>query len=215
MFLQLLEYLPAFAGGATVTVAISAAAIALGFCGGIVLHILRESGSPTAYRLTQLFVSFFRGTPMLVQLLMTFYIPPTLGLELNPYVAAVLALGLNSSAYQSEILRAGFNAISKGQVEAAQIMGLSKFQTLTKIQVPQVLRRTLPSLLSETADIVKGSAIVSVIAVTDTLRVANQLVSITYRPLEMFVIAALFYLASISIIQWGGHFAESAWKRKS
>lgn len=209
---RVISYLPALLDGAQVTLALSLAAIALGFFGGVFLCSARDARIAIVTWFCEVYISFFRGTPMLVQLLMLFYIPPALGIELNPYVAATLALGMNSSAYQAEILRSGFVSIAPGQREAASIMGLSPWQTLWHIEIPQVVRRTLPSLISEMGDIVKGSAIVSVITVTDLMRVGRQLVSTTYRPMEVFILVALVYLLMVSIIQIGGRKIENRWK---
>ena len=208
-------YLGPMLTGASVTLIICAGAISLGFVAGITLYSLGNS-SVNLFRIcSRIYLSFFRGTPMLVQLLMLFYIPIALGAELNPYIAAVIALGLNSGAYQSEILRAGFQGLPKGQVEAAQSVGISNWQTLWHIQIPQVLRLTLPQLISEVADIIKGSAIISVIAVTDLLRVGRQIIATNYRPLEVFLVVALFYLVLISIVQLSGRYLEARWRARS
>lgn len=206
---RIARYLPSLATGAFTTMVVSGIAIVLGFFGGIAIYVARFSGFTVLNKLAAVFVSFFRGTPMLVQLLMLFYLPSAMGVELNPYVAAIIALALNTSAYQSEILRSGFQAIPRGQIEAAQIMGLSPFQILGRIQVPQVIRMTLPSLVSETVDVIKGSAVISVIAVIDLLRVGRQLVGTTYRPLEVYLMMAVVYLVLTSVIQVAGRLLES------
>lgn len=151
----------------------------------------------------QIYVSFFRGTPLLVQLLMLFYLPTAFGVDLNPWFAAITVLGLNSAAFQSEILRSGFSSIPTAQIEAACVFGLSKRQILWHIQMPQVLRLTLPSLTSESIDIIKGSAVISVLAIADLLRVGKQLVAVTYRPLEVYLSIGCAYLLLTTLVSWG------------
>src|SRR5690625_2902403 len=107
MFERITQYIPALLDGALTTLTLSFTAILIGFFGGVILYLLRRTKISPIVFLVEVYVSFFRGTPMLVQLLMLFYVPPALGLDLNPYIAAISALGLNSAAYQSEILRAG------------------------------------------------------------------------------------------------------------
>jgi len=119
---------------------------------------------------------------------------------LQPEIAAIAALGLNSAAFQSEILRAGFSAIPHAQIETAKAFGLSQRQILWKIQIPQVLRLTQPSLVSESIDIIKGSAVLSVIAIADLMRVGKQLVAVSYRPLEVYISVALAYLILTSLL---------------
>lgn len=211
---RILGYLPALLDGAQITLGISLTAIALGFLGGVSLCSLRNVKHNVVAYICNIYISFFRGTPMLVQLLMLFYIPPALGLDLNPYLAAILALGMNSAAYQAEILRAGFISIPAGQREAALTMGLSTHQTLWHIEIPQVVRRTLPSLISEMGDIIKGSAIVSVITVTDLMRAGRQIVSTNYRPLEVFLIVGIFYLLLVSLVQISGKIIEKRWSSR-
>ncbi|MDS6630105.1 ABC transporter permease subunit [Klebsiella michiganensis] len=104
-----------------------------------------------------------------------------MGITLSPLLAAVIALSLNTAAFQGEILRAGFNMLPKGQLEAARDFGFSAAQTLFYIQMPQVLRTMMPALINETIDIIKNSALVSVVAVHELMRVTQTLASTTYR----------------------------------
>ncbi|MDH5856597.1 amino acid ABC transporter permease [Lampropedia aestuarii] len=215
MLSRLLEYMPALLNGAWVTLFIASAAIAVGFVGALLLRSMQHTHIRVIRWFSRVYQSFFRGTPMLVQLLILFYIPPALNWDINPYFAAIAALGMNSAAYQAEILRAGFQAIPAGHGEAASIMGLSPWQNLWYVQVPQVVRYTLPSLISEMGDIVKGSAIVSVITITDLMRVGRQLVGTTYRPIEVFVLVGLLYLVMVTFIQLAGRYVERRWKAQS
>lgn len=193
---RLAGYAPQLANGAATTLGVSLLAIALGFLlGAALLGIsLRPGLLGLRQRAVALYVSFFRGTPLLVQLLMLFYLPSSMGIDLPPPLAALLALGLNSAAFQCEILRAGLAAIPHGQIEAAKVFGLTPRQTFRQIQLPQIAVAVWPTLVSEAIDVLKGSAIISVIAVTDLARVGRQIVAGNFRPLEVYLAVALSYL---------------------
>ncbi|PLC50613.1 ABC transporter permease [Pollutimonas subterranea] len=197
---RLAGYVPAIVSGTLTTAWLSAVAIAVGFIAAIALYVFRTQGGSLGRTLVHGYVSFFRGTPLLVQLLMLFYLPSALGVDLQPEIAAIAALGLNSAAFQSEILRAGFSSIPYAQLETASAFGLSQRQILWNIQIPQVLRLTQPSLVSESIDIIKGSAVLSVIAIADLMRVGRQLTAVSYRPLEVYVSVALAYLVLTSLL---------------
>ncbi|MEN3111269.1 amino acid ABC transporter permease [Uliginosibacterium paludis] len=200
LFTRCLGYLPALLDGALNTLWVAGVGVGCGFLAGILLHRLLSSTNPWFSRPARVYVSIIRGTPVLVQLLVCFYLPSALGVEVPGLLAATIGLSLNSAAYQSQILGAGFAAIPRGQIEAARTFNLSRSQTLWHVEVPQVLALTLPALVSEMIDVVKASAVVSVISVTDLMRVGQQLSSSTYRPLEVYSMAALCYLALTSLL---------------
>jgi polar amino acid transport system permease protein len=200
-----ISYLPQLMDGALTTLYLSAVAIVCGFFAGIFIYTMLASGSALMSGAARVYVSLFRGTPVLAQLLVFYYLPSAIGLTLPGVVAAAIGLSLNTAAYQSQILGAGFRSIPRGQIEAARTFNLTLRQTLWHIEVPQVLAATLPALVSETIDIVKASAVISVIAVTDLMRVSQQLASASYRPLEVYTLAACFYLAITSLLSLAAH----------
>lgn len=212
---RLAMYWPALIEGAWTTLWLCAIGMLLGFLLGVSLHLLANGRSRLGVAFTKVYVSFFRGTPMLAQLLLLFYLPSALGMDVAPMVAAVAALALNTAAYQSQILGSGFAAIPRGQMEAAGVFGIGKFDRLIHIQLPQVVRLTSPALISELIDVIKVSAVVSVIAITDLMRVSQQLVSQTYRPLEVYLVAGLFYLALTSLLSLLGSQLERRWQERS
>ncbi|MDE8559250.1 amino acid ABC transporter permease [Pantoea vagans] len=215
-FLPLLtSWLPMLSNGAVTTASLCIVAIVAGFAVGVVIYLMENGRSRIGSAFARLYISLFRGTPVLAQVLLCFYLPGELGLSLPGYLSAVLALTLNTAAYQSQILRSGFDAIPPGQLEAASICGLSPRQTLWHIQIPQVLRLTLPSLISELIDVIKASAVVSVIAITDLMRVGQQLASSTYRPLEVYIAIALAYLVLTSLLALLGNYVERRWNREN
>ncbi|MDE1180502.1 amino acid ABC transporter permease [Paraburkholderia sp.] len=195
-----LGYLPQLMDGALTTLWLSAVAVLCGFFAGIFIYTMSASDSALLSRAARVYVSVFRGTPVLAQLLVFYYVPSAIGLTLPGVLAAAIGLSLNTAAYQSQILGAGFRAIPRGQIEAARTFNLTRRQTLWHIEVPQVVAVTLPALVSEMIDIVKASAVISVIAVTDLMRVGQQLSSSSYRPLEVYTLAALFYLAITTLL---------------
>lgn len=194
--------LPLLMQGAAMTLAVSAAAILLGFALGAVLLglSLRRSGRGLLPTTVRVYLSFFRGTPLLVQLLILFYLPGACGIDLPPLLVAVVGLGLNSAAFQCEILRAGLIAVSAGQIEAAASFGISPAQIFWHVQLPQLAWAVWPAVISEGIDVVKGSAIVSVISVADLARVGRQIVAVNFRPLEVYLSVGLCYLLMTGLV---------------
>jgi len=190
-------------------VGVSFSAIAAGLALGWLICLGLVGQRNWLRNICRIYVSFFRGTPLLVQLVLVFYALPAAGISLPPLVAAVLALTLNTAAFQSEILRAGFTMLPKGQTEAARDLGLSPTRILLHIQIPQVLRNMLPALTNETLDIIKNSALVSAVAVHELMRTAQTLASTTYRPIEFFMVAGLLYLLVTLLTASAGRWLES------
>ena len=204
-FTEVLPYAWPLLIGAGMTLVVSGAAIVLGMAGGLLLRIGALTGHPVMRRLIAAYISFFRGTPLLVQLLISFYfLPALLGINVPPLVSAVGTLALNTSAFQAEIYRGGFLTLPHGQFEAARMLGIGVWQTRRRILIPQVMRLVLPPLTNEATSILKSSSLVSVVAVTELMRVSEQAVSITFRATEFYVTAALIYLVLTSLLAWIG-----------
>ncbi|PVZ19732.1 MULTISPECIES: amino acid ABC transporter permease [unclassified Pseudomonas] len=208
-------YWPALLDGALTTLGLCIMAMVVGFVWGVLVYLMGSSRSRASRAFARVYVSFFRGTPVLAQLLLLYYLPSGLGLDVPPLWAATLALALNTAAYQSQILRSGFAAIPAGQLEAAAVFSLGKRRTLVYVQLPQVLRLTLPALVSELIDVIKVSAVVSVISITDLMRVSQQLVSQTYRPLEVYLFSALFYLVLTTLLVALAKVLERHWQERA
>lgn len=141
----------------------------------------------------------FRGTPLLLQLFFTYYGLPTLGITLTQFQAASITFIINYGAYLIEIFRAGIESIEKGQYEAARVLGLNYRQTMIRIIIPQTIRRVLPPTSNEAINLIKDSALVAVIGMTDVLRAARQVLNRDFTIIP-FIIAAIFYLIVSSII---------------
>jgi len=208
-FAVVIQNLGTFASGASMTLLVSLIAIAIGMCGGITLSFILLSKRTVPRRIARVYVSFFRGTPLLAQLLLAYYfLPGLIGVDLPPLAAAIGALALNTTAFQAEIYRGGILAIAHGQIEAARILGITTWQARRRILIPQVMRLVLPSLINETISIVKNSSLISVIAVTELLRVSQGLVAVTFRPTEIYIAAAVIYLVMNLVLAQLGRWSE-------
>lgn len=208
-FTVVLQNLPSLLDGMWMTTWISLLSIVIGFFSGAVLYLGRVSRHKVIRYFCMFYISCFRGTPLLVQLAIIFYFLPLIGILIPSVAAAIIALSMNTAAFQAEILRGGFQTLSAGQKEAAWTFGFSRFQRFKYIEMPQVFRKTLPSLVNETIDIIKNSALISTIAVTDLMRITQTYSSTTYRPIEFFLTAGLLYLILTSAVSITGRFVES------
>ena len=181
------------------TIAISAVSIVLGLLIGILVSGAMLSRNALVAWCGRTFVSFFRGSPLLV-----------LGLNVPSLVAAIVGLSLCDAAYQAENMRGGLSSIPKGLLEAADMLGLSPRQQFWRIKVPIALRLTLPALTSEAIMIVKASSLVSVVGVVELTRMAQDLAASTFRPLELFAAAGLLYFVTNWVLsQLGRRFERS------
>jgi len=190
---------------ARTTVLISLIALCAGFVLGVALCSARLSGNAWLAGAGGLYVGFFRGVPLIVQLLLVYNCLPFLGINVAPLVAAAVAVTLCEAAYLAEILRGGFLGIARGQLEAARLLGLPWFATLWRIQVPQALRLTLPSLVSEAIMLVKASSLISVVGVADITRTAQNIAASTFRPLTAYAAAGVVYLVINGALSLAGH----------
>ncbi|MGJ3521986.1 amino acid ABC transporter permease [Nitratidesulfovibrio sp. D1] len=187
-------HLPALLQGAAVTLGVSLASIVAGLGVGMAVCLCRISRRRPLAWAARAFISALRGIPILVLLLIVFYMLPLAGIELPPVAAAIIALSLNSGAFQAEIYRGGFASIPPGQAEAARALGMGEGRILRRILIPQVLVRVLPSLVNELIMLLKNSSLTSAITVVELLRASQQVVAATYRPTEIYLTAALLYV---------------------
>lgn len=179
---------------ARLTVLLSAASILIGFVIACLVCAAMLSGNGALRGAGRLFVSFFRGTPLLVQLLLIYYLLPSIGLDVPSEVAAITGMALCTAAYQAEILRGGLGAVPRGLTEAAEMTGFSAAQTFRRIRLPIAVKLVLPALISEAIMMLKSSSLVSVVGVIELTRMAQDLAASTYRPLELYASAGLIYL---------------------
>ncbi|CCI84287.1 amino acid ABC transporter permease [Lactobacillus pasteurii DSM 23907 = CRBIP 24.76] len=192
-----MEILPALLAGTLMTLKIFFSTILLSLPLGVLVALGEMSKFKPVKYLVEFYVWIMRGTPLLLQLIFVFYGFPLINLVFPRYEAALFAFVLNYAAYFAEIFRGGLQSIDKGQFEAAQVLNLTKFQTMQKIVLPQVLKIVLPSIANEVINLVKDSSLVYVIGLGDLLRAGNVAMSrdVTLLPL---VLVAIIYLALIS-----------------
>jgi polar amino acid transport system permease protein len=185
--------------GSVLTVELYTVTILFSIPLGIMLALMKIS----KYRSLRLAIGFytwvFRGTPLLLQLFFTYYGLAVIGISLQPFTAAALTFVINYSAYLTEIYRAGIESIDKGQYEAAKALNMNYFQTMRRIILPQVVRRTIPPTCNEAISLVKDTALVVVIGMGDLLRTAKEIFTRDFA-ITPFVIAAVIYLLMTTVI---------------
>ncbi len=168
------------------TVLISAVSIAIGLTIGLGVAAARAAQSPWLAGPARAYVSFFRGVPLLVQLLLIYNLLPAIGINVPSVVAAVSGLALCTSAYQAENLRGGFASVPSGLLESADMLGLSPWQQLLRIRAPIAFRLTLPAVVNEAILILKASSLVSVVGVIELTKMAQDLDTSLYKPIQLY-----------------------------
>jgi polar amino acid transport system permease protein len=220
--------------GLLMTLVLTAVAMLVGIVLGVLLAIMRMSANPLVSGGSWLFIWFFRGTPLLVQLLFWSYIgtlypeislavpfggPELLSAEGNslitPFVAAILGLGLNEGAYMAEIVRAGLLSVDEGQTEAAHALGMTRLQTMRRIVLPQAMRVIIPPTGNETISMLKMSSLVSVIAFTELLYAVQLIYAANYRVIPLLIVASIWYLVVTTLLSIGQYYVERHFGRGS
>jgi cystine transport system permease protein len=196
-FQELLDLLresaPVMLRGAGLTLSLAVAAMLGGLLLGLPTALMRVSPWALLRWPAAVYVSAFRGTPLLVQLFVVYYGLPSIGIEFTPVTAGVLTLSLNAGAYLSESLRGAILSIAQGQWRAAYSLGLGWGQTLGHVVLPQALRVAVPSMSNTLISLIKDTSLVSVITMTELMLVTKELISVTFRPLPLYVAAAIIY----------------------
>jgi len=193
-FSQIVPYIPFMLKGIGVTLGFVSVSILFGFLLGTLFALLKISRVKIFVWFADAYTSIFRGTPLILQLMIIYFaIPQLTGYDIPPFLAAVLAFGLNSSAYISEIIRAGIQAVEKGQTEAAQALGVSYRPMMKDLILPQALKNILPALMNEFITLTKESAIVSTISYLDLMRRAQVVGADIYRNFEPLLFVGLIY----------------------
>jgi cystine transport system permease protein len=187
------ESAPLMLRGAGYTLVLAVAAMLGGLVLGLPAALMRVSPWALVRWPAVVYVSAFRGTPLLVQLFVVYYGLPSIGIEFTPVTAGVLTLSLNAGAYLSESLRGAINAVALGQWRAAYSLGLGWGQTLRHVVLPQALRVAVPSMSNTLISLIKDTSLVSVITMTELMLVTKELISVTFRPLPLYVAAAIIY----------------------
>ncbi len=191
-----------FLEGVRNTLIISALAVLIGTMLGALMALARMSNIKPLRWLATAYIEFFRGTPLMVQLMFIFYGLPMIGVtfpdiafipDFSRFMAGIVAMSLNSCAYVAEVIRSGIQAVDAGQMEAARCLGLSKKQGMTMVVLPQAIRNILPALGNEFVTVIKESSVVSVIGIADLMYRTNGVKAKTYNTLECLFVAAVLY----------------------
>jgi polar amino acid transport system permease protein len=219
--------------GLGITVLLTVVAMAIGIVLGVILAVMRLSVNPLLSGASWLYIWFFRGTPVLVQLLFWFnlaFLYPQISLgvpfgpsfvqaDANDFItalgAAILGLGLNEGAYMAEIVRAGILSVPHGQVEAAQALGMTRTLALRRIILPQAMRVIIPPTGNETISMLKTSSLASVITVTELLYAVQLIYSVNFKTIPLLIVASIWYLIMTSVLTAGQYYIERHYARGS
>jgi His/Glu/Gln/Arg/opine family amino acid ABC transporter permease subunit len=192
--------------GAIVTVTLSLIGILIGLPIGLGLALLRWANVPIAAKIVTLYVSILRATPLVTLLLLLFFALPNIGVPINPISAAILALVMNTSAFNCEVWRSALMNFPKDQYEAAQSVGMRAEQRFRRIVLPQIVRASLPGLVNEMSLLIKVTPVLAVVGVVDITRAAVRIGAQTYEPLPPFLVAVALYapivFALVSLQRW-------------
>ncbi|MDE0531376.1 MAG: amino acid ABC transporter permease [Albidovulum sp.] len=205
----MLEILPNMLRAALVTIEISILSIAFSILLGIALATWKLLGGAIARASIQAFVEFTRGVPQLVQIAIIYFALPRIGVTLNEFWTGVAALTFIGAGYAIEIIRGAVESLDRGQRETALSLGLSEYRTLFLVLYPQVVRRILPPLTNELANVIKASALLSVISVNELTKVANDLIFEYFVVVEVLIELAFLYVVIIGSLLWLSRFLES------
>jgi polar amino acid transport system permease protein len=217
--------------GLRITLELTVLAMAIGIALGVILALMRLSANPLLSIFSWFYIWFFRGTPVLVQILVFYNIAalyPTIDLGIpfgpsfihidattlvTPFFAAMLALGLNEGAYMSEIVRAGIISVDEGQFDAAKAVGMTQGQTMRRIVLPQAMRVIIPPTGNETISMLKYTSLASVIAVHDLLYSAQLIYDVNYKVIQLLIVASIWYLICTTVLSIGQFYLERHYGR--
>ncbi|MFG2751406.1 amino acid ABC transporter permease [Streptomyces xanthophaeus] len=219
---------PSVIAGLGNTIIISVTSMALGLVLGILFAVMRLSNNPVTSFVSWLYIWFFRGTPVYVQLLVWFSLPlifqyinlgPIYKNEtvdvMTPFMVALLGLGLNEGAYMAEIVRAGIQSVDEGQSEASHALGMTRTQTMRRVVLPQAMRVIIPPTGNEFINMLKTSSLVSAVQYTELLRASSNIGSTAGAVIEMYFVASIWYLALTSVFSVGQYYLERRYARGS
>lgn len=213
-FSVLIPYMHMFWKGVCVTIQASFFGVLFGSALGVFIGSFRVMPFKPLRYLMATYIYVLRGTPLMIQLFLIYFGLPALGVNLDAATAGILGIGINSSGYVGEIVRGGIEGVSKGQWEAAKMLGLSYWQTMKSIILPQAIRHMLPAIGNEFVTLIKESSLLSVLAISDLTMVGQQVRSVTYASFETFIFVAVVYLALTSVTSGALQLLENRWKVK-
>jgi polar amino acid transport system permease protein len=198
--------LPLLLEGLWITILLGAVSIVAGLVAGLLLSLIRLYGPTLARSCARIYIDVFRSIPLLVLLVLVYYALPFVGIRFSSFVAAAVALTLVSCAYTAEIFRAGIEAIPKGQFEAADAIGLGFFSSMRDVILPQAFRIVVPPLTSNCINVLKDTALASVVAMPDLLKQATQAQALAANPTPLIGAAMLYLLLLLPLVRLVGYF---------
>jgi len=198
-FTIIIDSLPSLLNATLMTIFLAVVSIIIALILGFFTALARISTIKPLAKLAAVYVSIFRGTPLLVQVFVIYYGLPQINIEMDPIPSGILALSLNAGAYLSESFRAAILSIDKGQMEAAVSLGMTYSQALRRVILPQSLRIAIPTLSNTFIVLIKDTSLISVITVTELLQMSSLLIAKTFEPLTIYLIAAALYWILIAV----------------
>jgi polar amino acid transport system permease protein len=219
--------------GLVATLELTVIAMAIGIAGGVILALMRLSANPMLSSAAWLYIWFFRGTPVLVQLIFWFNIKAligdiSIGIPFGPtfitwdvnslvttFIAAILGLGLNEAAYMSEIVRAGILSVDEGQTEASQALGMRRLKIMRRVVLPQAMRVIIPPTGNETISMLKTTSLVSTIAFTELLKAGQDVYNANFKTIPLLIVVSTWYIIVTSILSIGQYYLERHYGRGS
>ncbi|MBM6596799.1 amino acid ABC transporter permease [Microvirga sp. BT291] len=202
------QTLPLLLSGLSTTLTLGVTAIILGFLGGLLLALTRLYARAPLRQIAIAYIDVFRSIPILVLLVVIYYALPFVGLRLSPFGAAASALSLVSAAYSAEIFRAGIEAVPKGQFEAAHAIGLSPWRLMSDVVLPQAIRIVIPPITSNSINVMKDTALASVVAMPDLLKQATQAQALAANPTPLIGAAVIYILILLPLVRLVGVFEK-------
>ena len=205
------QQLPALLNATWITVQLTVWTLVVSTVAALPLAILRMQEGTIGARLVAWYSALMRAIPTLVVLFFAYYALPQLGVVLPAFETALIGLALSATAYNLEIFRAGFKAVSPGQFEAARALGVPAWRIWWNVAVPQALPVIVPTYLSNATLVLKGTSVASIITISELTAVANEIVSATYRPFEVLMVAAAFYVAMGGVLSLLANLVARRW----
>ncbi len=205
------QTLPLLLQGLSTTILLGLVSILLGSGAGLALALARLYGPAPLRFATIAYIDIFRSIPILVLLVVVYYALPFVGVRLSPFASATTAISMVAGAYAAEIFRAGIEAVPAGQFEASRALGLRPWQTMLKVVLPQAIKIVVPPLTSNAINIMKDTALASVVAMPDLLKQATQAQALTANPTPLIAAAAIYILMLLPLVRLVGYF-ETRWK---
>jgi polar amino acid transport system permease protein len=204
------QTLPLLLSGLTTTLLLGLVSIVLGLAGGLALALMRLYARAPLRQIAIAYIDVFRAIPLLVLLVIVYYALPFMGVRLSPFAAAATSLSLVASAYSAEIFRAGIEAVPRGQFEAARALGLRPFPLMARVVLPQAIRIVVPPITSNSINVLKDTALASVVAMPDLLKQATQAQALAANPTPLITAAAIYLLMLLPMVRIVG-LLETRW----